>query len=170
MLFLRDKCKSERNKDYIMCGLWLGAVPHLVGRPTLSSLGASKDITSPFRLSIKRCSEAKEGRLRDVRPWGFTHCTLCLWASTLSECLWDRDEHFHSRHEINSLQPLRVLAMGRAYQSDTGLARNGCKWSSHCTPFCFQDSPPPCQYQPLLPTCFFRLDMQGIATVGYASS
>ena len=82
------------------------------GRAALCSQGrgvfsGAKWVISPlpYSLSIKRCSEALEGRLGDVRLWGFTHCTLCLWASALFECLRDRDGHFHSRHEINSLQP-----------------------------------------------------------------
>ena len=91
-----------------------GAGLHVVTGAALSSEGVSGDLASPLSLSIKRCSGAIEGRLGDVRLWGFTHCTLCLWASALFECLRDRDGHFHSRHEINSLQPSRALATGPA--------------------------------------------------------
>lgn len=76
------------------------------GRATESSTGVGGDLASPFTLFIKRCSKAIEGGLGDARLWGFTHCAWCLWASALFECLQDRDGHFHSRHEINSLQSL----------------------------------------------------------------
>lgn len=46
------------------------AALHIVSRPFMSSRRVSEDLTSPFSLSIKRCSEAIEGRLGDVRLWG----------------------------------------------------------------------------------------------------
>lgn len=120
----------------------------------LFSQEVSVDFMSPLSPSIKRCSEAIEGRPGYVRPWEFTRCTLCLWASAMFECLWDSDGHFHSWHEINSLQPLWVLATGPAYQPGTGLAREACKWSSNYTPLYFKAYPPPCQQQHLFPPCF----------------
>lgn len=110
----RDKHKQEKIKTAVLVVFHEEAALHIVSRLFMSSQRVSEDLTSPFSLSIKRCSEAIEGRLGDVRLWGFTHCTLCLWVSALFECLRDRDGHFHSRHEINSLQPLRALATGPA--------------------------------------------------------
>lgn len=113
-LLSRDKHKQEKIKSAVLVVFHEEAALHIVSRLFMSSQRVSEDLTSPFSLSIKRCSEAIEGRLGDVRLWGFTHCTLCLWVSALFECLRDRDGHFHSRHEINSLQPLRALATGPA--------------------------------------------------------
>lgn len=113
-LLSRDKHKQEKIKSAVLVVFHEEAALHIVSRLFMSSQRVSEDLTSPFSVSIKRCSEAIEGRLGDVRLWGFTHCTLCLWVSALFECLRDRDGHFHSRHEINSLQPLRALATGPA--------------------------------------------------------
>jgi len=77
---LRHKRNSERLKTMTRVVDGEGAVPH---HCVFSGGKRGSDVS----LSIKRCSEAIEGRLGDVRPWGFTHCTLCLWASALFECL-----------------------------------------------------------------------------------